>query len=397
MITFGKNKEASEKLAAAMKTGDEKQIQEAWQEFHNSVAEQAAEQMKADFEEFKASNDSAVLSQRGYRQLTSQETKFYQKMIESAKRKDWKQAFTELIDIDHGMPTTIIEDVYKDLREEHPLLNKINFVYVRYLTKWLLNDHTSQMAVWGKITDEITKEITSAFRTEDIDQNKLSAFAVIEKGMLDLGPTFLDNYIRTILKEALYVGLEVAIISGNGIDCPIGLDRNISEGVTFSTTTGYPKKTAITVTEFTPKSYGELVARLVKNEKGKKKNFASVTMIVNLTDYLTKVMPATTVMTMNAEYKSNLFPFPTDVVISNYVDDGKAILFIPQEYFLGAGGPKDGVIEASDEYRFLEDQRVYKIKQYAHGRAYDNTSALLLDISGLQESYISIVDKTPTV
>jgi len=390
-ITIEKNDVALQ-MTQAMKENDEAKVTAAWDKFQRAVADE----VKADFEELKASNDKSILSQRGYRQLTVEETKFYQKLAETGKQKNWKQAFTDLIDIDHGMPTTIIEDVYKGLVEEHPLLKKINFQYVSYMTKWLLNDHTVQTAVWGEITAEITKEITSAFRTEDIDQNKLSAFAVIEKGMLDLGSTFLDNYIRTILKEALYVGMETAIISGAGMNCPIGLDRDIHEGVTVSTTAGYPQKTPVAVTEFTPKAYGELIAKMAVTERGKKRNFGSVTMIVNLTDYLTKVMPATTVMTVNAEYKSNLFPFPTDVVISNYIEDGQAILFIPQEYFLGCGGPKDGVIEATDEYRFLEDQRVYKIKQYAHGKAYDNTTSLLLDISNLQEAYIAVVDKTPT-
>ena len=77
------------------------------------------------------------------------------------------------------MPTTIIEDVFKDLVEEHPLLGAIQFVYVGYVTKWITNDHATQQAVWGEITAEIAKEITSSFKVEDIKQNKLSAFAVI--------------------------------------------------------------------------------------------------------------------------------------------------------------------------------------------------------------------------
>ena len=44
----------------------------------------------------------------------------------------------------------------------------------------------------------------------EITQNKLSAFAVIPMGILDLGPTFLDGYIRAILKDAIAVALEEA-------------------------------------------------------------------------------------------------------------------------------------------------------------------------------------------
>lgn len=125
-------------------------------------------------------------------------------------------------------------------------------------------------------------------------------------------------------------------------------------------------------------------------ESGKKRTFSTIHMIVNQTDYLTKVMPATTVLNANGAYVNNLFPFPTTVHVSNAVDDGKAVLFLPYEYFMGVGGAKNGVIEYSDEFKFLDDVRVFKVKQYGAGRAFDNTSALLLDISALEPAYITV-------
>lgn len=388
-IKFSHEKESLNKIVAAMKSGDETEIQQAWKDLHDSIAEA----VKADFTEMRESNDAAVLAQRGYRQLTSKETKWYQKVITALKSTDPKQAFTAIIGSDNEddlMPTTIIEDVYRDLKEEYPLLKAINFQYVGYITKWILNDHAAQQAVWGTITDEITKEITSAFRVVDINQSKLSAFAIIEHGMLDLGPTFLDGYIRAVLAEAIMSGLELAIVAGTGVNQPIGLMKDIHEGVSFSSTTGYPDKPATKVTDFTPATYGGVVAQLAVTEKGKKRKFNKVAMIVNQTDYLTKVMPATTVLNANGVYVNNLFPFPTDVHVSNAVDTGKAIVFLPAEYFLGMGGAKNGVIEYSDEYKFIEDQRVFKIKQYGAGRAFDNTSAVVLDITGLEPAYITV-------
>lgn len=398
MIKFAKEKEAAAAIMEAMKTNDEAKIAEAWEQFHASVAEQVL----ADFDDIRESNDAAILAQRGYRQLTSKERHWYQKVIEALKSKDPKQAFTTILgtDVEDGlMPTTIIEDVYKHLKEDHPLLAAINFQNVGYLTKWVLNDHATQTAVWGQITDEIVKEITSAFKIVDVTQSKLSAFAIIEKGMLDLGPTFLDGYIRTCLAEALACGLEGAIINGNGVEKPIGLVKNISKGVSFSTETGYPDKEKETVTEFTPVAYGALVAKLAKTENDKARKFGKVYMIVNQIDYLTKIMPATTVLNTSGTYVNNLFPFPTDVIISNEVATGDAVLCLLDEYFLGVGGDKQGVIEYSDEYKFIEDQRAFKIKQYAAGRAFDNTSALYLDISGVEPAYITVknVDATPTV
>lgn len=389
MIKFAREKEYAKQLTEAMKSNDEKAIQQAWEGLHDSIAEQ----VKADFTELQESHDSAVLAQRGYRQLTSVEKKWYQKVIGALKSNDPKQAFTAIIGSDNEedlMPTTIIEDVYKNLKEEHPLLQAINFQYVGYITKWILNDHSAQNAVWGKITDEIVKEITSSFKVVDVNQNKLSAYAIIELGMLDLGPTFLDGYIRTVLAEAIMAGLELAIVAGTGVNEPIGLIKDIHEGVSFSSTTGYPDKTPVTVKSFTPEEYGAVVAQMAETEEGHMRKFNEVYMICNQKDYLTKVMPATTVLNANGVYVNNLFPFPTKVIISNALADGKAVLFLKDEYFMGMGGSKNGVIEYSDEYKFIEDQRVFKVKQYGAGRAFDNTSALYLDISGLEPAYVTV-------
>lgn len=378
-----------QEMIAAMKSGKDEDYANAFAAMNKAIAEQ----VKADFMELQDTNDAAVLAQRGYRQLTTKEKKWYQKFIEAAKSNNPKQAFTAIIGSDNEedlMPTTIIEDVYKDLRDEYPLLKAIHFQHVGYITKWILNDHATQMAVWGQITDEITKEINSAFRVIDINQNKLSAYAMIEIGMLDLGPTFLDGYIRACLKEALMGALEAGIVAGTGVNQPVGLIKDIHEGVSYSSTTGYPNKTAEKVTDFAPASYGALIAKMAVTEKGKKRKFSKVGMIVNQSDYLTKVMPATTVLNANGTYVNNLFPFPTDVYISNAVDAGKAVLFLENEYFLGAGGARNGVIEYSDEYKWLEDVRTFKVKQYAAGRATDNTCALYLDISELEPAYITV-------
>lgn len=392
MIKLADEKKSINQIVEAMNSGDEAKIQQAWADFHNSVAAE----VKKDFEELQESHDAAVLAQRGYRQLTSKETKWYQKVIAALKSADPKQAFTAIIGSDNEddlMPTTIIEDVYKNLKEEYPLLKAINFQHVKYATKWILNDHSAQNAVWGTITDEIVKEITSSFKTVDIKQSKLSAFAIVELGMLDLGPTFLDAYIRAILAEAMMAGLELAIVSGTGVNQPVGLIKDIHEGVSFNSSTGYPNKTPVPLTDFSPASYGEVLSTMALTEDGKKRKFSRVALICNQTDYLTKIMPATTVLNANGAYVNNLFPFPTDVYVSNAVETGKAVLFLPEEYFLGMGGEKSGVIEYSDEYKFLEDQRVFKIKQYGAGRAYDNTSAVYLDISNLDPAYITVKSK----
>ena len=389
LINFTNEKECIAAIMKAQESGNEEEIRQAWSNFHDSIAKQ----VMTDCTEIIESNDAAILAQRGYRQLTSKEKAWYQKAIEALKSKEPKQAFTALINTENEedfMPETIIEDVYRDLAEEHPLLKAINFQYVGYITKWLLNDHATQKAIWGEINDEIVKEITSSFKTIDLKQSKLSAYAMIEKDMLDLGPVFLDGYIRTCLKEAILSGLEEGIVKGNGVNQPIGLIRDIHKGVAFSDETGYPAKEKIKVTSFSPVEYGELVAKMAKTEAGKMRKFTTVYLLCNQIDYLTKIVPATTVLTQNGTYARDLFPVPTEVIVSNELEEGEATLFLNKEYFMGMGGKKNAVIEYSDEYKFLEDKRTFKMKQHGAGRAFDNTCALYLDISDLEPAYITV-------
>ena len=395
MIKITNEKESANALMNAFKSGDENEIKQAWEGFHNSIVES----VKAEYEELKDVTDKQVLAQRGVRQLTNAETKFYEKFIESAKASNPKQAFNDLLTTENGMPETIIEDVFKDLVTEHRLLAKVKFQYVKYLTSWLLNDNTEDMAVWGEINAEIIKQIEGGFKALGLTQGKLSAYLVIAKDMLELGPKFLDAYIRTILKEIMACGLENGIVNGKGVKGePVGLTRDIHKGVSVNEETGYPLKEAVAITDFSPKSYGTLVGtKMAKKENGKLRKITGLELLVNPVDYLTKVMPATTLQNANGEYKRDLFPIPTEVIQSTAVAEGKAVLTILSEYFVGVGHSKEGVIEYSDEFKFLADQRVYKTKMFATGRAEDNTSAVLLDISNLDPAYITVKQVTEEV
>lgn len=382
-------KQAAKTMQEAIKSGEEKQLETAWEKFYEAVIDT----VRQDFE--MANGDSSILAARGFRMLTGEERKFYQSWIDSAKSADPKQAFTDLLN--GGMPETIIEDVYKNLVNEHPLLEAITFTNVSYLTKWIMNDHTVDTAVWGQINSEITKEISSSFKVLELAQCKLSCYAVLPKDMLELGPVFLDNYIRTILTDALACGLENAVVTGTGKNMPIGLDRDISKGAAV-VDGKYPQKEAIVIDSFLPEEYGNILAKLAKTETGKYRKISEVGLVCNPVDYFKKIMPATTVLNSTGTYQMNVFPFPTNVYPSAELEEGKAILFVPEEYFMGLGSAKTGSLTYDDSVQFLEDNRVYLIKLFANGRAYDNTVSLLLDISNLDPAYITVRNlETPTV
>ena len=389
------------------------QVEAAFESFGNAIAATVL----ADYE--SAHGDQQILMQRGFRVLTSEEKSFYQALIKAGKEKT-VQTMNGLLD-NKVMPVTIIEDVYKDLQAEHPLLAAINFQSVQYLTRWILTDHAVPTATWGAINSTIATQIEGAFRTVELTQCKLSAYAVIEMDMLDLGPAFLDNYIRTFLRESVLVALEAAIVCGNGHNQPIGLDRDIHHGVTVNSSTGYPQKTAVGLTSFMPAEYGAVLAQLAVTEVwytndsngnvtpastaanadgsarsgytkhgGFVRNFDEVTLICNQVDFLSKIMPATTVLNAAGGFTKDVFPFPTQVIRSSAVATGYAILCLPKEYFMGIGTSKDGTILFSDDFKFLEDKRTFKIKMHGMGTAYDDTCAILLDISDLEEAFLTV-------
>lgn len=384
-VMDAKTKELFEKLSGALQANDDAAFADAFTAFAGGIQESVLQE----YEQMKNVHDVSILAQRGVRQLTNEETKYYHGVINAMRSGNPKQA---LADMDVVMPKTIIDDVFSDLETSHPLLSIIDFQYGRGVTEWLMNANTSQLATWSPLCAEIVTELTSGFRKLDVAQNKLSAFLPVCKAMLDLGPTWLDRYVRVVFREALALGLEGGILNGRGqtanISEPTGMRKDLSGSV--SPTTGYPDKTAIAFTSFNPTAFGALLSQLAKTENGSPRIVENVVMVVNPTDYLTKVFPATTVRTTDGGYNTNVLPFPTTIIQSTQIEEGKAILGIADRYLMVSGTGQSGVIEYSDHYHFLEDERVYLTKFYGHGQPKDNGSFLLLDISDLEPEVLDV-------
>jgi hypothetical protein len=206
-----------------------------------------------------------------------------------------------------------------------------------------------------------------------------------------MGPVFIDSFIRATLAEAIGYGLEDAIINGTGVAMPIGLTKDPDGN--YNQESGYPDLEVVKATSFAPAEYGALVAKMATNAKGKARDFDSVLLICNMTDYLTKVMPATTATTDNG-YKAGNFPFATKVIISNRVASNRAILTLPGRYTLAVGGSKNGAIEYDDSVGFLDRTRTFRVATHANGRSYDKTCSVVLDISALEEYAYPVRDIT---
>lgn len=371
-----------QKMNEAIAENDQDKFAEAFGELSANIQES----ILAEVDIIRQQADSAVLAARGTRQLTSEEKNYYEKVIAAMRSSNPKQA---LSDLDVVMPKTTIDMVFEDLQTEHPLLDAINFMNTSGLIEMIMNTNGSELATWDTLCAKIITELTSGFKKVNMGLDKLSAFLPVCKAMLDLGPAWLDRYVRDILQEALYNGLEKGIIAGTGKNQPIGMMKQVGEGVTV-TDGVYPDKEAIKVTSLDPVSYGALLAKMTKTQKGNARKVENVILVVNPSDYFTKIMPGTTLMTPQGTYVNNVLPYPTTVIQSTQVPEGKAVIGLGKRYFIGIGTAKSGKIEYSDEYHFLEDERIYLVKLYGHGEPLDNNAFLVLDISGLEPAVLKV-------
>lgn len=341
-----------------------------------------ANEVKSEYESAIASNDSEILSKRGVRVLTSAEEKYYKSLANAMKTK------SALTDIE--MPRTIIDSVFDELEHDHELLQKINFQNVTGITEIIVRNGDVDAAWWGTLTEEIKKQLASAFAKLTTDAKKLSAYLPVAKAHLDLGPTYLDMFVRRFLLESLSIGLENAIVTGDGKDKPIGMDRNLKGNVVEGV---YPQKEATEITDLDLATLGSLMASLTNDGKRKVSN---ALFIVNPYDYYSKILPKIYYRTADGRWVNNL-PFPIDFVQSCEVAKGKAIIGIGKKYFLGLGSQNK--IDKSEEYHFLEDETVYLAKMYGTGMPLDNTSFIYLDISEIsleQVVNVKVVDTVTT-
>ena len=363
-------------LAKSIRNNDEAAMQKAMTEWQQFVTDN----IMAEAQGIVGAADNAVLASRGVRQLTSAETKFYNNFITNA-----KQAATEGVvkGIGDALPETVIEAVFDDIKNAHPLLAAIKFTNTSAVTKIVLNKQGAQSATWDELNTEISKKLEGEIEVVSLTLCKLAAYMFVTMDMLDLGPAWVDRYTRETLSEALATGLETGLVDGNGLKQPIGMTRNYLGDLNASN--GYPRKDAIAIKALDKNTYGALLATLSKAPNGNTRPISEVILLVNPADYFTKIMPVTTVLAPDGTYRNDVFPFPTKVIQSVGVPENHAIIGLADRYFMGMGTAQGGKLEYSDDYKFVEDLRTYKIKLYGMGRPLDENAFLYLDISGIDE------------
>ncbi|MBJ7966435.1 phage major capsid protein [Bacillus cereus] len=312
--------------------------------------------------------DAQVLASRGVRVLTNEEKKFYNAAIEV-------KSFSETHQL---MPPTVFERVFEDLEKEHPLLSLVNFQTVGAKTQWVVRKEGTTTAFWGDVCDSIREMIDEGFETIEEGMYKLSGFLVVCKAMFELGPEWLDKYVRAFMKEVVAEELEKVIVMGTGKKQPIGMIKDLKGSVTDGI---YPDKKKVVLEDFTPVTIGKKI--LAPTTKGGTKRYTGVTLIVNPLDYATKFFPIGAKRKDDGTWTYDNFGVPgLTMVQSPAVPLNTMISGKPKDYFMGVA--LEQRLESDDTIRLIEDQRLYLVRQLANGRPLDPDSFTVFDITALE-------------
>lgn len=368
--------------------------QESFVTAHQQLMQTMREELRAEISDAAAANqaatDQAVLLARGQRALTSAEQSYYTELLQAMRSNNPRQAISGLAST---MPETIIDSVFDDLRTKHRLLSKINFLPSGPITKIILNKNGREKAVWGDLFSTISEEINAGFEIVTTNLLKLSAWLAVPKDGINFSIVHLDRFVRETLYEAYANGFEDAIVNGTGKSEPIGMNRQVGEGVTVISGV-YPKKEKIKVSSLDQETLGALIGLLTTDENGKERDVRDLILVCNVNDYYTKVAAATRIMGPDGAYRDAL-AFPVDVIpVAGGLERGEAILGLGYRYFGSVGSNLDGNIDYSDHYKFLDDVRTFLIKGYGNGFPMDNNAFVFLDISELLPILLNVVTRS---
>ncbi|QJT71637.1 major capsid protein [Psychrobacillus phage Spoks] len=355
-------------MKAAFESGDPQEVAQRIVENYENNAAHFQDLMNTTIREANRANeqqwDASVLASRGVRVLTTEEKKFYNAAIE----------VSSFDGVSALVPPTVYERVFEDLAIDHPLLSRVNFQRVGASTQWVVRKDGAKTAYWGDVCDKIKEMVDHGFETIDQGMYKLSGFLVVCKAMFELGPEWLDRYVRAFLSEIIASELESVIVNGTGNKQPIGMLKDLEGAVTAGV---YPDKDVVVLEDFTPLTIGTKI--LAPTTKGGTRRYTGVTIITNPLDYASKFFALGAKQKDDGTWTYDNFSVPgLEIIQSPAVPLNRLIAGNPKDYFMGVAG--ESKLESTDVLRMIEDQRLYLVRQLANGRPLDADSFTVFDI-----------------
>lgn len=311
----------------------------------------------------------------GYEKLTNEEDVFINSLKDIQNSVSGAQ-----IDI---FPVTVVDQTLEDIKKESDLLQLINFA-PSGVTKWFTAEKTGA-ATWGAIDATITSELTASFKALNLELHKLSGFLVIPKSIRELANAFVLKYVKAILAETMRDGIINAYLKGDGANGPIGIMNNFSDENLNATATA--KTVLATLTGFSPKQLAPVLTTLSNSGK---RAVGRLHIITNPSDAYTYVYPALYGEGLLGGYTPKSFK---EIVVHEepLLDAGTGIITIEGKYTFGLSDVK---LAEYKETKALDDADVFVAKAYGNGRATDNNTAVVFDVTKLVEYVLPVTQVT---
>ena len=361
----------------------EGQVQ-AIMELAEEISASANEKLMAEYEELKNVTDNNILASRGIHVLTADETRYYNEVMKTGK-----------IPADELLPETVIERVFEDLQKERPLLKLVNFIPGVGRQKIITSKRLGK-AVWGPLHRDLEGQLDATFDSTETTLKSVTAYFLISNDTLDLGPRWIDRYIRLCLKEAYAESWEEEMVIGDGSLGPIGITKDLSKGtVSNGLTTYQDKASAGTLTLAKDKVVQEINNMMkslasyevkYKDATGEEKTqtktrkvLGRVKLIVNPMD-LWDIRTATTVTDVNGNYHYTLPNLTMDDFIeSEFVPVGKVIALYDKGYHAQASFT-DRIYVYPQTFA-MKRATLYAYDSFGDGTPIDNNAAQVYDLA----------------
>ena len=380
-----KTKEAKELFngVSAREDATPEEVNNALEMYVTAIAEDAGAQVRSEYEELKNVTDNQVLQARGIPVLTAEETKFYNEVSKAGG-----------FDDNTVWPETIFERIFEDIQKDHPILKLVRFSATVGLTK-VIRSRRKGVAVFGPLHKDLEGQLDAEFGAMEYTQLALTAFFLISKDTLTLGPRWINRYVHLCLTEAVRDIWAQKIIAGTGNNEPIGLLKDMDGAVVGGV---YPDKAAIgtltladsktTINEMAGmmKGLSKYVRKISKGDTGEEKyrNIeGKVYLITNPVNYY-DVVARTTVQVDSGAFVTKL-PFVSmdHIIQSTDVPANKVLAFIDGEYEATQSQPEK-VYEYRETFA-MKRAVLYAVDMLGNGQPVDNYAAQVydLDLNGL--------------
>lgn len=321
--------------------------------------------------------DSSYKEKVGLRTLSKEENEFYEFL-----KTDPKQALTaKQPDI---IPITIVDNTLENVKKKSRISELIDFSPAT-VKKWLIAEKSGKYQ-WGALDGKLTEELSATITALNYELGKLYAMLIIPKAIRELSNEFVDKYLMAILEETLNDGAEYGYICGTGVNMPIGITRLVE--TKNSDGTAKEKTVLNTVKGFRPADLKDIKKTL---SNGGKRSVSSLYLICNPSDNYEFVEPSLYGENITGGYEQKSAT-KIEVIETENCPLGKGIFTMPHLYKMGFSGIR---IDEYKETLAKDDADLLIGKAEGNGRAVDDNSAVLFDITKLEEYVPKFINITP--